>query len=206
MRSKTASASVILALGAFAPAAAFPCGNAVMLKTDQAAKLVAKAETDLLEGRYRKALSRLYDGEIEVDSSDLERRISLVTSTARLRLGQVTDAAWSFDALHQAYPGDTIIETRLGETLSRLRTKVADAKALSLLESLEKRDLMADEYGFLALAKLRDKTADAEGRDRALTRCRNMAKDASMCTLSAPAKRSKRSAPVTKAYGDGPSS
>ena len=206
MPSKTSSASIILGLGFLAPTAAFPCGNAVMLETDEASRLVAKAETDLREGRFGKALARLHHGDIEVDSKELGRRIALVTSTAQLRLGNITSAAWAFDALQQANPGDPLIETRLGETLSHLGTKAADDKALALLVALEKRDLIADEYGFLALAKLRAKTGDAEGRDRALTRCRAMAKDAGLCTLSAPAKPAKKSPKVSKAYGDGPAS
>lgn len=197
--------TAILGLAAFTPGVALPCGNAVMLETDEAARLVAKAETDLREGRYGKALGRLHHGDTEVNDRALQKRIDLVTSTARLRLGQVTSAAWSFDSLHQQHPDDPVIETRLGETLSRLGTKAGDQKALAILSGLETRDLMADEHGFLALAKLRDRTGDQAGRDRALERCRAMAKDASFCAVRPP--KTKEPSKKSKAVGaDAPTS
>lgn len=194
--------TIILGLTGLTPAAAFPCGNAVMLENDEASRLVAKAETDLQEGRYQKALKRLYHGDLEVESQALQRRIELVTSTALLRLGRFSDAAWAFDALHQREPKNTIVETRLGETLARLGTKVAREKALAILSSLESRDLVADEHGFLALAKLRDESGDVAGRDRALTRCKAMAKDAAICVLTKAAPKQEKPRPKsTKAWG-----
>lgn len=199
--------TIVLGLAAFAPSAAFPCGNAVMLETNEAAKLVARAEADLQEGRYQRALSRLHHGDVEVNSQPLQKRIDLVTSTAMLRLGQVTNAAWAFDALSQRHPDDALIATRLAETLSRLGTQAGDTKALSILESLEKRDLVADEHGFLALAKLRDRSGDTEGRDRALTRCRAVAKEASFCSVETKSRSKTKSTPkAVRTYGDGPTS
>lgn len=55
--------------------------------------------------------------------------------------------------------------------------------AFTALNGLAKDDLLTDAHGWLTLARLRDAKEDAAGAKAALTRCKAMAKDASICTV-----------------------
>lgn len=175
-----------------APSIARPCGNAVYLETKEAHRLIAKAQKHLDAGRYRRALRTLHDGEIHVDDRNLDRRASLVLAVARMRLGYTTNAAWSLDHLDRAHPNDPEIETRLGEVLARLNKASATAKASKILERLAKDDLMADEFGYLALARLRQASGDLTGAKAAIEACRKRARDPAVCALAAPPKKTKK--------------
>lgn len=55
--------------------------------------------------------------------------------------------------------------------------------AFKALDGLAKADLMPDAHGWLALAKIRTSKADTSGAATALTRCKAMAVDATVCTI-----------------------
>lgn len=172
-----------LALAMSVPSAAFPCGNAVYLETNDAARMVASAERALERGKYKQALRLSRYGAVSFDDEGLSKRFRVVVATAQLRLGQVKMAVRRFDALQVKYPKDSVVMTRLGEALSRTRSSTAHARALELLSDLERRDLMADAYGFAALASLRARAGDAAGQARALSICRTRAASPAICLI-----------------------
>jgi predicted Zn-dependent protease len=163
------------------PRAGFPCGNAIFLETDEATRLIAKAEKALQSGKYRKASRLLHGGDVRVRSAGLYKRIRVVTAVANLRRSRVAEAAWQLDRLHQDNPKDPFIKTRLGEVLSRIGTKRANDKGLEILSALDRKDLIADEHGYEALAVLYHRAGRLADRDRALTRCRSIAKNGDVC-------------------------
>lgn len=181
---RTPIAAAALCAVLLAPTAALPCGNAVYLETKAAHRLLARAQKDLDASRYRAALSRLRHGDVETDDARVDRRLRLAVATARLRIGRIRSAVWTLDALDRQQADDPEIRTRLGEGLVALRTARGDAKALEILGALEQADLLTDAFGDLALARVRARSGDTAGAERALKACRTRARDASMCTLS----------------------
>lgn len=77
-------------------------------------------------------------------------------------------------------------QTDLAEAMSHLdETK---GEALAMLESLAKRDLIASPEAYAALAELRSDKGDGSGQELALSRCKAMAGDASICGSEIAAK------------------
>lgn len=145
----------------------------------QAAKLV-----DTLDGM------RLAYGDANATELGLRARASRVLALADLRLdpgGQRSEkdravlekAAKVLEGLADESPKDSAKQTDLGEALAVVRP----AQGRELLEDLDARDLVTTPYAYVALARLRIADRDAKGRDLALTRCRTMAKTASICEL-----------------------
>ena len=187
----------VLALVPFAPLgerSAHPCGNAVYLDTDEATRLVARGERALKAGQFRRALAILEPEDVVLPSRALERRRALLAATATLRLGDPDSAADRFATLFRRDPEDPVVRTRLAESLAqmawlrdlpRARQRLA-AKALELLDDLERRDLVVDAEGYRALGELRDFAGDRVGRDRAQARCRSLAAEPGRCARGAP--------------------
>lgn len=146
-----------------APNIAYPCGNGVYLRTNEATQLVAKAERALEKNQNRRVLQLLADEEIEFDSMALnEKRMALV-GIANVRVGKVAAGLASLRWLAERKPSP-VIEAWLAEGLAKDRTNPADsrAEALKILEKLEKDDLLPDAKAAAVLASLRRGDAPKE--------------------------------------------
>lgn len=92
--------------------------------------------------------------------------------------------AWSVEVLKRqsdAKQDDVGLKTELGEAMSRVPARRAEARAI--LEDLAKRDLIASPEGYAALAALRSESGDSDGQKLALKRCEAMAKSQDACAL-----------------------
>lgn len=74
---------------------------------------------------------------------------------------------------------DAIVESELGEAMAKVATHRAQGKAM--LETLAEKDLLASPEAFNTLAALRKADGDTSGEAAALTRCKQMAKNAEIC-------------------------
>jgi hypothetical protein len=179
----TLASSLLLAV----PNIAFPCGNGVYLRTDEATQLVAKAEKALEKKQNRRVLKLLADPDLEFESAPLgERRMELV-AVANVRVGNVAAGLASLRWLSER-KSSPVIKARLAEALSRdkAQAQTSKAEALQILETLEKDDLMPDADAWSTLATLRKNKKDPAGQDRAISECRKMAKDPSTCPKIEP--------------------
>lgn len=84
-------------------------------------------------------------------------------------------------ALRKHKKDDVTLKTELAEAMAQVPAKQANAK--KMLESLARKDLLTSPEGYRALGHLRGLAGDADGKENALQRCRNMARDAATCDL-----------------------
>jgi hypothetical protein len=206
---RVVGAALLVGLSWF-PGQATACGNAVTIKTRDAARLLLAAEQALDRGDHKQALAMLgrrnrgrvpdladdgeslrmprHPGGFHVADPALNRRWSLLLTVAQLRAGTVPAAqvARSLEEQAKKSPGP-YVEARIAEALAA--DEGTRPAALEKLTRLEKRDLIPDPEGYALLASLRHASGDAPGRDRALERCRKMAgrKRAAMCAAPADA-------------------
>jgi len=174
---------MILSLGATCALGARPaeaCLNGVMMHTDEAVKRVAQARRAIDRGHYRKALRLVAADHYMFDSNRLSRQIRTVKAVASLRLGRTKTAERRLRRLLRGHQSDPYLRTRLAESIAG-RTGHWAVEAFHILDELEKKDLIPDAHGFAALAKLRHRNKDSEGRDRAVAQCRKRARKKSMC-------------------------
>ncbi len=163
-----------------APRPASACLNAVQLETKEAARLVAKVEAALDEGKPKKAYY-LIPGELEVSDRALQRRLEVLQAVARLRIGHVTIALGMLAQHVKQRPDDPYLVARLAEAQTTAGKNLDEA--LARLVDLEKRDVMPDAEGWATLARLYDGKGDAAGRERAVARCKQIAKRAEVCAV-----------------------
>jgi hypothetical protein len=178
-----AAITVVSAL-ALVRADASACGNSVYLETDEAAQLVAKAEKAFHRGKYRQVRELVFDGEFRVQDRNLARKLHELVAVSQIRTGIVTGGVSTLRSLLASDPENTYLKTRVAEGLSKLSKKRREA--LEMLSDLESRDLVADAEGYRALAELRALEGDSAGKDRAIARCKQMAKDEAICTPAEP--------------------
>lgn len=195
------------------PSTALPCGNAVILKTKQAAQLLVNAEKAIQDGDYKRAISSLErrsglryryrqpapdpdgmprfmhePGGYHLSDPSLQHRWDLLLAVAHLRANDAPMEKVERELLRlQDKRKSPYLQARLAEAQARLGKR---AEALEALAKLEKADVMPDAEGYAALAELRNEKGDTEGRDRALERCRKMA-----------SKRPARAVPVCPSLG-----
>jgi hypothetical protein len=103
------------------------------------------------------------------------------------QVDQGKNLAWSVDTLRRGLTlqkDDPGLLTELGEALSQLDG--GQQEALSILESLATRDLVASPQGYKALAELRLKKGDERGQQLAMKRCESMASSSKVCESSVP--------------------
>jgi hypothetical protein len=199
------------------PGASQACINGVELAVDPRVAMVARAETDAAEGRYLDALKNVamtLPGKPPEKPTPLQERALLVTARAIARTNgrigwggkEASGEAAVAENLALAVriveervkrePQNGTLRTDLGEVLSRVPARQAEARAL--LGDLERRRLVASAHGYAALVRLRDAAgADAPGwtgpvlaamnkapRALAMSRCLAMAKEKSICDAS----------------------
>jgi hypothetical protein len=194
----------------FTPAAALACVNGVRIEKSMVVKQIAKAEGQLAAGDYRgviQSLDRAFEREgvryappvfAEVSKAKALAAIAVVRSgdtlkfdgNAHARSARTRSApkkqgqlVWAFKQLMDY----TKTTKNAPQSVSWLaEAQVASGviePAFKALTQLAKDDLLTDGHGWLTLAQLRNAKEDAKGAQAALTRCKAMAKDASICTL-----------------------
>jgi hypothetical protein len=167
----------VLVIAAVAlPAPGYACLNEVQRTVDEV-WLVQHAEKQLESGQYASAKKTL--GSYAFKDARLRERAKDVQIVVKLRTRKPAD---------DLAPVVTHLEARhKGKKDPRFAALLAEAyvatsktdEARSILVDLHKRDLMPDEHGYLALAKL---STGAE-RYAAWKACRTKAKNKSMCEL-----------------------
>jgi predicted Zn-dependent protease len=182
MRRIALAVSVAVALWAWTnPAEA--CLNGVIMEHDEAVKKVARAQKAMDKGKYRKVLRLLRADHYDFVGAHLLRRIRTLQAVARLRTGRTKSAERTLRNLLKKDKDNPFLRTRLAEAMAG-RKGMDAIEAWKILNKLEKEDLIPDAHGYATLAVLRHRANDSKGRDRAITRCRAMAKDKSICPLS----------------------
>jgi predicted Zn-dependent protease len=172
---------VFAAAAVIAPTASRACMNAVRMQAKEAAKLVAKVEALLEEGKAQKAYDLMTD-EVDVRDKQLRDRLDLLQAVARLRIGHTKIALSMLTSQAKQRPDDPYTTARLAEAQTAAK-KDLEAAVAKLID-LETRDLVPDAEGWATLARLYDQKSDAKGRDRALGRCKQIAKRAEVCAIN----------------------
>lgn len=127
-----------------------------------------------IESRARRILA--------VAAIRLDGKLKLVNKVAKKANDRAANVAWAVAEIRsqlKSRANDTFLQTVLGEGLSK--SKRTSGEALRVLGQLADKDMMADAYGYAALAGLRASEGDQVGSDQALTSCRKMARDAKIC-------------------------
>ncbi|MSP25301.1 MAG: hypothetical protein EXR75_09090 [Myxococcales bacterium] len=120
-------------------------------------------------------------GDLTALSQELpaELHASFLGGEESARTANIEWAVVAFTALREKSKDDAMLASGLGEAMALLPDKKDGAK--ELLEDLAKRDVLTTAEGYRALAVLRARANDEAGRAEALARCKNMAKDGSIC-------------------------
>jgi len=179
---------------------------------------IDQAEKQMLNGKYLEAASTVirvmpHVRQLDPKRSKIVERAQRVLALATAR----SDGTMKFGALVPTYAqgdwhGDSAKtrEANLKWAVAQLRdvntlhdenpaaqTDLAEAmahldetkdEALALLEKLAKRDLLASPEAYAALAALRSEKGDGTGQELALSRCKAMAGDATICGSEAGGK------------------
>jgi hypothetical protein len=206
---KNAIVGVVLAALAAVPiftsTPASACGTSIRQVVDNKAMLISSAERKLSEGNFVAAAaeaSNAFPGlkKFPIATGPLADRALRILALAVVRTeGGLTVAAmrgtndtekaqnlaWAVTTLrglNAKRPNNPSLQTDLGEALAK--TEGTKPEAAKLLAGLADRDLMASAEGYAALAKIRETSGDAAGRDAALKRCTGMTKSAKVCRIS----------------------
>jgi predicted Zn-dependent protease len=129
-------------------------------KDREAEELISKFETDTL-----------------FDGVPLKPRLQLLQMVAELRLGE--DVLEALEAVAANNLPSPYLRARLAEAMGK--TTERRAEALKILDELEKQDLMPDAEAWADLARLRNASGDAAGRERAVARCLKVSRRPSIC-------------------------
>jgi predicted Zn-dependent protease len=176
----------LLEVASTPPAAA--CLNAVEMSRKQASQIISSAEKSLADGNATDALHRLsrFFGDKargHVTSASLQQKLEQLYAIACFRAGNQKAIEQAIKVLREQSKNDPkspLLKVRLAEALSH---SASDSKeALSLLETLDKADLIVDAEGYAALARLRKQTGNEAGAQAALTRCRTITKREPLCS------------------------
>jgi hypothetical protein len=177
------------------------CINGMVEETDNRVRVVAAAERDLVRGAPQAALKRLRGGphvacshagtpdacdmvDEEGWARPLQRRWAVATAVATLRTdpGAAERVAQQLQFLQRVSGDSPYLQARLAEALAHV--VASEPRALELLTDLEQRDVMPDAGGYALLARLRRTHGDAPGSERALARCRKIARKPAACSVT----------------------
>jgi hypothetical protein len=116
---------------------------------------------------------------------DVEKQVPFMLKSdwlAKTETERSSNLDWSvkmLSAINKTKKDDAIAQSELAEALAK--TDSGRAEAQKMLEKLAKKDLLTSPEAYKALASLREKAGDKDGRVAALKRCRAMAEDAAVC-------------------------
>lgn len=162
------------------PAAA--CENEVQISTSKARQLLLKAEKALAEGKNAEVVDML--SEVAVKDEALFRRLRRVEAVALMRTSALGLGLAILTDLLKTTPDDPYLKTRLAEGLSyQANIQGEHQRALTILEALDRADLIPDAEGDLVLARLRAATNDQAGSEKALARCKKRSSNPARCVL-----------------------
>lgn len=186
-----------------APPSASACLNAVELSRKRANRVASEAEKALAAGdpqRARNLLIAVFGSRepLEFPSPAVQRKLTQLYAIACMRVGNAKSVAHAVDVLREqskSEPKNPLLKVRLAEAL--LHQAPASKEALVILEPLEKQDLIVDAEGYATLARLRKASGDSHGANLALSRCRAMAKQESICSDAPLAQTSTLDCPLT---------
>lgn len=164
------------------------CLNAVEMSRKQANRLAMAAEKELAAGNPRQARNLLMTvlgskEPYDLPTPALEHKLVQLYAIACMRVGNQAAVKHSVEVFREQSkdaPKDPALKVRLAEALSHQAP--ASKEALSILEPLEKKDLIVDAEGYATLARLRKASGDSQGAEAALVRCRAMTKLGSVCS------------------------
>jgi hypothetical protein len=117
----------------------------------------------------------------EVDAGTLK---GWAGKTAEERAANLQWAASTMTALDALKKDDAGVKTDLAEVLSHVEGR--QDEAMKMLSELAEKDLMTSAEGYAALARLRDRAGDQNGRQAAASKCEAMTKNAAICGKTAP--------------------
>jgi hypothetical protein len=209
--------SAVAILGtAVVPVRGVACGNSYYHEVNPQVRQLQAAESSLtanaLAGAGKLALELYPQTRQKTTAADpLEQRARRVLALVSVRTGgkwvqkdvlvdpgeqqRSANLDWSTAVLRGRYeqnkdqPAPAV---ELAEALA-LRDNTR-AEAEKYLEQFAAKDLIGNPYAWVTLARLRQARGDAVGRDRALAKCRPLANDQSVCTLTPPAAGAKKKA------------
>ena len=181
---------VVAAVIAAEPSRAHACFNEVARTVEDDVRLVQRAEKLLESGMYHKAGKTLKGWNFS--NARLRERTANVRAVVALRMRTKDDVTWVVDQFKAR------TESKDGAKDLRFRALLAEAyfatgktdEARTILDDLNKRDLMPDEYAIATLAKLSKGTE----RYELWKACRTKAKNKDVCELPAETVRAKRTA------------
>jgi predicted RNA polymerase sigma factor len=179
------------------PSIASACESAVQMVRPQPspAQLVASAEK-ILEVSPNEA-ARVINANfplvqtVPAGKDPVWTRALRVLAVATVRVSTNGETlGWAVQALRdieKVKANDPAVQADLGEALSK--TSTGKAEALTILSKLADKDLMGSPHAYAALASLKQAKGDAAGAQAAMSRCREMSKNAAnTCKLVVAAK------------------
>ncbi|MFO0679298.1 MAG: hypothetical protein U0169_22415 [Polyangiaceae bacterium] len=101
------------------------------------------------------------------------------TATADQKLANVQWAIGALRGLNARRTNDPALQADLGEALAHVPSLHDEAR--KVLGALAEKDLMGSGHAYAALAKLHAEAGDAKATELALSRCKAMATDKSVC-------------------------
>lgn len=173
-------AAIVIAVLGWSARAAYPCMNVPELEGNEAVQSIVQIESYVSRGAYgaaEQALDNVYyvEPHIQQRATDVHEIVWLRLKPQR----NAKDAIRYFTARSKADPKNLKLKMWLAEAYAANRQS---KEALDILTDLDKRDLMPDSFGYLALARL----TEGADRDRAVELCTKRAKAKNLCLLSKP--------------------
>ena len=201
------SALTLLAALTGAPRPAHACGNEVERVVDVTNQSMRKAEALLADGKHQRAARAVlaaFPAALRADRSHIRRNLfergqrilalAVVRSRGAIELGpgmpgktaaeQAENLAWAAGMLrlHAARgDGGVLLASELAEALALRPAERHEAH--TLLKELADGDVMPTARGWAVLAALERARGDANAADRAVARCKEIAREPGQCVV-----------------------
>jgi predicted Zn-dependent protease len=181
MRTFTLGLALLVFAMLGAPPSAEACLNGTIMEQNEVVRNIRLAEKALGKDKNRRVL-RLLDADHYMADERLLKRVRMLKTVARMRIGKTKGAERTFRKLLAKDKDNPYLQARLAEALHKRRGHDA-IEAWRIMDDLEERDLIPDAHGYAVLARLRKRNKDSAGHERAIAACRAMAgKRDAVCT------------------------
>lgn len=149
------------------------CLNGVLIETDAATQLVAKASRALEEKKYAAVIEMLVppDSHWMAAPRLLDVRAELI-AIAQVRSGKVGVGLRVLTRLAKKRSQVTLTQARYAEAMFATGDRWRRWDARKILERLEREDLMPDAESWAVLAAIRRVEKDDAGEAKAMARCK----------------------------------